>query len=217
MLRAQAGIAFLAALLLITNSCKTEPTDLVGYAYIAPASINLRPALTDRSNSVAVLNHGDRVQILEIRRRFAKIRSSKGAEGWMDATQLLTPEQMEQIRRAADAARKLPSEGSATVFEALNIHLDPSRQSAAFARIPEGTSVEVLAHRLAPKVTGLPKVPAFTIPLSPAATARKQRKERQVKNSFRLPTRPPAPKAPENWLELSTGKVGGTSDRKSVV
>jgi hypothetical protein len=158
---------------------------------------------------VAVLNHGDRVQILELRRRFAKIRSSKGAEGWIDATQLLTPEQMQQIRQAADRARKLPSEGSATAFEALNIHIEPSRQSAAFAKVSEGASVELLAHRLTPKVTGPAKVPVFTLPLSPAATARRQRKERQANNAFRLPTRPPAPKAPENWLELSTGKVEG--------
>lgn len=210
MLRLPAGIVFLAVLLLATIGCNTEPNDATSYAYVAPTSLNLRPGLTDRSSSVAVLNHGDRVQILEVRRRFAKIRSSKGAEGWVDATQLLTADQMSEIRRGQAHALKLPSEGAATVFEALNVHIDPSRQSPAFTKIPDGGSVEVLGHRLEPKVTGPPKVPVFTVPANPAAIARKQRKERQTRNSFRIPARPPAPKAPDNWLELSTGRVTGT-------
>lgn len=210
MFHRQAQIAFLAVLLVITNSCKTEPTDVVGYAYIAPTSVNLRPALADRSNSVAVLYHGERVQILEVRRRFAKIRSGKGAEGWLDATQLLTPEQMENARKASAQALNLPSEGSATVFEALNIHLEPNRQSAAFARIPDGGSVEVLAHRLEPKITGPPKIPVFNLTPDAETVARKERKERKTKTSYRMPTRPPAPKAPDDWLDLSMGRVTGT-------
>jgi hypothetical protein len=210
MFRLPAGMVFSAVMLLVISGCNTEPTDTASYAYIAPTSINLRPTLTDRSTSVAVLNHGERVQVLEVRRRFAKIRSSKGAEGWIDAMQLLTPDQMAEIRRAEAHALKLPSEGSATVFEALNVHIEPSRQSPAFTKIPESGSVEVLGHRLEPKVTGPPKVPVFTLPANPVAVARKQRKERQARNSFRLPSRPPAPKAPDNWLDLSTARVTAT-------
>ncbi len=207
MSRLRGEIAFLAVLLAFTISCRPEPADEVASAFIAPASINLRPALADRTNSVAVLNHGDRVQILEVRRRFARIRSSKGAEGWIDATQLLTPDQMNEVRKAKAYALGLSSEGSATVFEALNIHLEPDRQSAAFARIAEGGSVEVLAHQLQLKVTGPPKVPVFTLPQTAAAASRKERKERKAKNSYHLPASPPAPKAPDNWLDLSTGRV----------
>jgi uncharacterized protein YgiM (DUF1202 family) len=205
------GFALLAATLILSTGCQTEPTDTAGYAYVAPASVNLRPALTDRSNTVALLHYGDRVQIVEVRRRFAKIRTSKGAEGWIDATQLLPPEQMEEVRRAAAHALALPSEGSATVFEALNIHLDPNRQSAAFAKIPDGGSVEVLAHKLEPKLTGPPKIPVFTMPLNPAEVARKERKEKKAKTNYRLPERPPAPKPPDDWMELSNGPVETTA------
>ena len=80
----------------------------------------------------------------------------------MDSTQLLSPEQMDQIRRDRQRALALPSEGSATVFEALNIHIDPNRQSPALARIPEGGSVAVLAHRLEPKTAGPAPAAALT-------------------------------------------------------
>ncbi len=99
----------------------------------------------------------------------------------------------------------LPSEGSATVFEALNIHLEPSRQSPAFARIPDNGSVEVLAHRLEAKVTGPPKPPAFNF--ERPATEHRARKKPKLAPAFALPPKPPPPKPPANLEELSAAKV----------
>src|SRR5664279_4186246 len=137
-------LASALALLLLTAmaGCNSQPGDVLGYAFIAPGTLNLRSELSQKNATVAVLKHGERVQILEVRRRFVRIRTAQKAEGWADSSQLLTPEQMAQIRRDAEHALTLPSEGSATVFEALNIHLEPSRLSPAFARISETGSVE---------------------------------------------------------------------------
>ena len=192
-------------MLAVATSCQTEPaSDAAGYAYIAPASVNLRPAVTDRSSTVAVLHFSERVQILEVRRRYARIHTRSGAEGWIDATQLLTPEQMNGIREAQAQALRLPSEGRATVFEALNVHLEPNRQAAAFAQIPDNGSVEVLAHKLAPKLTGPPKIPVFVLPQTAAETARKERKAKKAQTALRLPSPPPPPTAPADWLEQSS-------------
>ncbi len=130
----------------------------------------------------------------------------------MDSTQLLTPEQMQEVMKAAEHARALPSQGIATVYEALNVHIDPSRQSPAFARIPDGGSVEVLGHRIEPKLTGPQKVPVFTLPQSPEDIARKQRKDRKAKSSFHLP-RAAVPKPPEDWQQLLTDE----SDHNPVI
>src|SRR5581483_4586841 len=97
-------------------------------------------------------------------------------EGWVDALQLLSSEQMQQIRRDAREARALPSEGQATVYEALNIHLEPDRHSPAFARIPENGSVTVLAQRVVARSSGPPKIPKLVpdrpAPLSPRESGR---------------------------------------------
>ena len=206
LLRVALASALVALSFLSTSGCNSEPADVLGVAYIAPATLNLRSELSQKNATVAVLKYGERVQILDVRRRFVRIRTEKGAEGWMDSSQLLTPEQMDQIRRDTEHALSLPSEGSATVFEALNIHLEPNRQSPAFARIPETASVQVLAHKLAPKIAGPAPAPVFTFE-RPQAPARKERKEKKAKTGFKLPPRPPPPKPPDNWLELSTGRV----------
>ncbi len=207
------------ALLLVLASCAgLHSSDELGEAYVAPATLTLRRELTQKNNVVAVLKHGERVGIIDTRRRFVKVRTGKGQEGWLDSLQLLSTEQMEQIRRDSQAALALPSEGSATVFEALNIHIEPDRRSPAFALIKEGVPVDVLAHRLIAKDTGsLP--PPSLLKERPQPLSRKQKKEKGSRgNAPKLPPSPKPPKAPENWQELSAERINGgesTADLKA--
>lgn len=201
---ALAGSALAVVALLLLAGCGRDSAEVIGQAYVAPERLNLRRELTEKNNAVAVLNHGDRVDIIDVRRRFVKVRTAKGQEGWVDSLQLLSQDQMDQIRRDDQRFLALPSEGSAGVYEALNIHIEPSRQSPAFVKIPEGGSVAVLAHKLEPKITAPLRPPTFERP----QPERRSRKERTAKASF-LPPPPPPPKPPANWQEISTEKVDG--------
>lgn len=201
-LRLAAFITFSLALLLSLVGCRRDTTDVLGEAYVAPALLTVRGDLNQKNSNIAVLRHGERVSIIDARRRFVKIRTQNDLEGWVDAVQLLSPDQMAEIRRETERALAMPSEGSAGVYEALNIHIEPNRQSPAFARIPERGSVMVLAHRVEPKTTTPPKVPNL-ITERPEGPARKSRKEKSSRNSVRLPAPPPPPKPPANWLALS--------------
>jgi len=162
-----------------------------------------------------MLKHGDRVSILDVRRRFVKVRTAKGVEGWIDSTQLLSSEQMDQIRRERQKALELPSEGSATVFEALNVHLEPARQSPALVRIPDAGSVTVLGHRVQPKLSGPAPTPTLVFD-TPQPMTRRQRRDRQAKSIYHLPPNPPAPKAPGHWPELSADRIDGSTSTADV-
>jgi uncharacterized protein YgiM (DUF1202 family) len=204
------------AVLLALTGCSKENSEVLGQAYVAPASLNLRGELNQRNSSVAVLKHGERVSIIDVRRRFVKIRSQNGQEGWVDGLQLLSTEQMDKIRGDTQRALALPSQGLAGVYEALNLHIDPSRQSPAFTRIPEGGSVAVLAHRAEPKIPGPAKPPTLIADRVQTAPHR-QKRERQSKNNAYVPPRPPPPKPPANWEELSAERIDGaetTADSK---
>jgi uncharacterized protein YgiM (DUF1202 family) len=194
-----------SALLICLVACNTQSTDPVTTAYIAPATVNLRSELSTKNNTVAVLKHGERVEIVDVRRRFIQIRSAGGKTGWVDSTQLLSQDQMQALQAEHRHALTLPSEGSATVFEALNVHLEPSRQSPAFTRIPESSSVEVLEHKLLAKAIGPAKGPVFT--LERPQPAHRERKKKEGKQVFRLPPKPAPPKPPANIDELSAAHV----------
>ncbi|HLH03886.1 MAG TPA: SH3 domain-containing protein [Bryobacteraceae bacterium] len=185
--------------MLLLGGCNSGPQQQLPQAYIAPATAALRPQLTQRTTSATVLKHGERVSVLDVRRRYVKVRTTGGVEGWIDSYDLLSPEEMQRIERERAAALKLPSEGRATAYETLNIHLDPSRKSPAFTQIAEGAPVEVLARRLVARESEPPRS-IFTFE-KPQPPVRRSKKERAGKNSSKQPPKPPAPKPPKNWQQ----------------
>jgi hypothetical protein len=183
-------------------ACKQEAprTPTIGEAFAGPIALNLREDVAPGSKTVATLKHGDRVEILQTRRRFVKVRTEKGVEGWTDNRQLMTPEQMKELSDFSERSATLPSQGSATVFGTLNMHAEPSRQSPSFYQIAEGLPVEVIGHRISPRVAPAPPPPPrIAKPVQPA----KKKKAEKAELTIPLPPKGPSPKPPENWLELS--------------
>lgn len=158
--------------------------------------LTIRKELGLKAAVSATAKHGDRLDLVETRRRFAKVRTSSGAEGWTEMNQLLSDRQMADLNRLATGTAGLPSEGTAKAYSPLNVHVEPFRQSPAFYQIPENGTVEVLAHRLAPHAPPAP-------PQKPhvhRTAAKKSRAKPAAPPLIPLPS-PPGP--PKNWLELS--------------
>jgi len=191
-------LILLAGLLL---GCSSGPrrAPAIGEAYVGPATLSLRRDLAPRSPETASLRHGDRVEIIQRRRRFVKVRTSQGAEGWTDTGQLLSSAQMADLNRLAQYASRLPSQGAATVYGGLNAHTEPDRQAPSLYRIREGELVEVVEHRLVPRV---PLETRSVAPEPPKAAANPRRKSSE-NGKISPPPLPPAPRLPQNWLELS--------------
>jgi hypothetical protein len=188
---------------------RTSQAPAAGIAYVGPVSMNLRQDLAAKSPGVIEVKHGDRVDILEVRRRLVRVRTVNGVEGWADANLLLSAQQMDDLRKLAEDARKLPSQGAATVFEALNMHTEPSRPSPSFHQIPEGGSVEVLAHRATPRGAVRAKGAVFT----KAAAKPMPSKSKNAKKSGALLVPPPAPPAPPvDWEKMSRPRASDLPD-----
>ena len=126
------------------------------------------------------------------------MRTPQGVEGWTDANLLLTQPQMNDLHGLAESAARLPSQGAATVYEALNMHAEPSRQSPSFYQIPESGSVEVIGHRIAPRYPPAAPAPPPVRRASPPA-----KKSKPKSSSALAPPMPLPPAPPRNWLQLS--------------
>ena len=121
--------------------------------------------------------------------------------GWTDAHQLLMPDQMEDLERLAQDTKKMPSAGMATVFETLNMHADPSRISPGFEQLKEGTKVEVLAHKLVPRVPPAPQ--PILAPVPKPKPVRRRSRDKDKSGKIAPPPMPLAPLPPKNWVEMS--------------
>lgn len=209
----RAAIVLSLAFLLSCSTPQSE-TRSIGVAYVGPATLPLRQELTPKSVVSATVKHGEKLEILEYKRRFVKVRTPQGAEGWTDNRQLLTPEQMAGLRQMAESASKYPSQGAATVFEPLNIHTEPNRSSPSFWQIPETARVDVIGHKLTPRAAA----PQTTAPVAPAPVrpSRRKSKDKAGQSKVPPPPAPPAPKPPENWLELSVPREENFEDKAST-
>jgi len=199
-------LIFALAVLALSLSCgsKPEPAPAIGEAYVGPFELELISKLSPEAPVVARLHHGEHVEILKRRRRFARIRTGTGVEGWTDGRLLLSASQMGMLRQLAMNAARLPSQGKATVYDSLNVHTAPNRRAPSFYRLQEGNLVEVVAQRLAPRG---PYVPGD----EDAGTGRL--------NSYD----PPSPDGPrpntDNWslVRLSDNRAGWALTRMLIM
>jgi hypothetical protein len=92
----------------------------------------------------------------------------------VDGRQLLSTKDMSDLRALAERAAKAPSQGRASVFEALNVHSIPNRQSPSFFQIAANAQVDVITHQRAERV---PYEPGEFIPALPAKPLQEGRAE----------------------------------------
>ncbi len=188
-------LIFLAVLLAACDS-QTVRASRIGEVYAGPATLNLRQEISLRSPTVATVNHGESLDVVEAHRRFLKVRTVRGIEGWTDTRMVLSTQQMSELRALAAAAAKMPNQGTAVALEALNMHAEPNRLSANFYQIPEKAKLEVLDRRVVPRVQPAP--PPISFPKPPPLRKASRRKPTGVQIP---PPAPPAP--PADWIALS--------------
>jgi hypothetical protein len=195
---------FPVPLLFLLTSCGTDlrhEKPVLAVAYVGPITANVRQEISLKSPIVTTLKHGEKVGVLEQRRRFVLVRAPNGKEGWTEVRQLITPDEMAELNALLRRASDLPSQGAASTLEPVNMHAEPSRNSPSFFQLREGTHVDVIGHKLSPRLLTTTGPPPRLVPLPPKPV-RRGKKEDARRAKLRPPP-PPAPPVPANWLQLS--------------
>jgi len=198
-----ARLELVAVLLLATLSCQTSSTPrerAIGEAFAGPANLDVRKEIAPKSGVVAIVHYGDKLEILQQRRHFLKIRTPKGAEGWVDERLLLDAGAVKALEQLSKDTQKYPSQGKATTYDLLNVHTDPNRASPSYLQVQAGERVDVIGHKLTPRVSP-PRKPLVIAKAKPPRKARDRKKEKSSR--VPPPPAPPAPKPPTDWVELS--------------
>ncbi len=193
-------------MLALAGCNSTQPRQpALATGFIGSYSLNLRKDLGPKAPTVATMKYGEPVEVLERRRRFIKVRNTQGVEGWTDENLVLSERQMANLRMLTESAKKFPSQGSATVYDTLNMHVDTNRNSPSFYQITEGVAFDVIGHRVA-QPSPAQQSPASGLTLAPRTPADSSRKKGKSAKPFELPL-PPAPPPPGNWQEISVPKA----------
>jgi len=201
----------IAGFVCLLCSCRSETPKAraIGEAFVGPATILLRSDLSTRSDKLAEMKFGEKLEILQTRRALVKVRNMGGSEGWVDGKHLLTSAQMNELKRTIETAAAMPAQGKAKVFDALNVHTETNRQSPSPFQIPPGGTADVLARKVERRIPYRPLVQALlTQPSTPRKPRRKKGKAKQEQQEEEKPEVPPppmpsGPALPADWQNLS--------------
>jgi len=112
--------------------------------YVSAPQANLRDHVATVYNRVGMVKNGERVEILERQRRFARVRTDQKQEGWIEMRSLVPREIFEQFQHMASENQKSPVQGHGVTRAELNMHASPGRETDTLYQLAEGSKVEVL-------------------------------------------------------------------------
>ena len=147
-------------LALLLSGCGRGRGRVQEIAYVSAPQAILRDHVSAVFSKTGVVKNGDRVQILERERRFARVRTDNGAEGWIEQRSLVPQSIYDGFQRLAQQVQNAPIQATGTTRNDTNIHLDPGRETEHLYLLNAGSKVSIVkratAERTVPGATAKP-------------------------------------------------------------
>lgn len=103
---------------------------------------------------VGSLKGGDRVEITKRTRNWAQIRTPDNVTGWVENADLLDAQTYEGGQKLLRDLREIPAQAEGHTGGVVNLRLEPSRDAAQLAQLPENLKVQVFGRRLVDRSAG---------------------------------------------------------------
>ena len=127
-------------------------------AYVSVPQASLRDRLASVYNKVATVKNAERVEVLDRDKRFALVRTSSGAQGWIEQRYLVTQKTFDGFQKLAKDTQDSPVQAGAITRNDTNLHLDPERDAEHLYQVSQGAKVAILKR--AAREKRLPGAPA---------------------------------------------------------
>jgi SH3-like domain-containing protein len=196
------GVRFagvLACLLAGMCGCsRLRPKPAAQYVYVTAKQTYLRDRVAAVSNRTATVDNGERLQVLEHGRRFVRVQTEKGEQGWIDEKVVATQQIFDQFEALKKQHQTDPVVASAVVRDDVYMHVGPGRDTEHFYRLPEGEKIKLLSRSTLQK----PMPPGMrAIAAAPAAA-----EGSHGKAGAPAPPEAPVPPAMEDWWLVRDSK-----------
>ncbi len=112
--------------------------------YVSAPQVNLRDQLSQVYNKVGTAKNGDRVEVLDREKRFSKVRTANGQEGWVEQRYLVSQQVFDGFQNMQQQEKDSPINGTATTRNDTNLHLEAGRDTEHLYQLPQGAKVSVL-------------------------------------------------------------------------
>ena len=148
---------------------RLRPKPPAQYVYVTAKQTFLRDRVAAVSNRTATVENGDRLEVLDRGRRFVKVQTAKGEQGWIDEKVVATQDVYYEFEKLKQDHKADPVVASAVVRDEVYMHAKPGRDTERFFRLAEGEKLKLLARATLAKP--LPPGTRVAKAAPPAATA----------------------------------------------
>jgi len=119
--------------------------------YVSAPETSLRDRVATIYNKIGTVHNGDRVEVLEKQRRFLRVRTESGQEGWIEERSLVPQDVYDAFKKLEQESSGQPIQAHGTTRAELNMHDTPSREGDHLYQLKDGEKVDILKRATAPK------------------------------------------------------------------
>ena len=128
--------------------------------YVSVAEAALRDRVAPVYNHVGTVKNGERVEVLEREKRFSRVRTAGGAEGWIEQRYLVDQQTYDALQKLTQENLNDPVQSPGVLRNETNLHITPSREAEHLYQLPSGARVSILKRATAEKQPGTAGEPA---------------------------------------------------------
>lgn len=197
--RTFAALAFVP--LLLSGCTRFKPKILTHYVYVTAKATFLRDRIAAVSNRTGNVVNGQRMEIVDQNRRFYRVRTDKGEEGWIDEKAVATEKVADEFTALHKQHGTDAPIATGSVRDDVYLHTLPGRDTNKLYRLEEGDKLKLLvrASTLKPLPPGTP-VPGVVKPAN-ATKGKNSKPDLTVQ-----PAVAPEPPAMEDWWLVTDSK-----------
>ena len=123
-------------------------------AYVSAPQAALRDQVAAVYNRVGTVKNGDRVEVLEREKRFARVRTASGSEGWIEQRYLVDQKTFDAVQRLTQDNRDDLVQAPGILRNDTNLHITPGRETEHLYQLSSGAKVAILKRATAEKQLG---------------------------------------------------------------
>ena len=208
------------------NRLRPQPkTEIV---YVLAKETFLRDRVAAVSNRVAIVQNGERLELLERDRRFLRVKTEKGQIGWIEEHAVVNPEVVSGFDQLKKAQEHDPVVATGVLRDDGYLHLKPGRDTDRYYLLSEADKLQLLLRASVPKSVGPQAFGTASSIASVYAASAKKAAERahsarekaaaekaENKNAPAVAFNPAPPPPPAEGLE-NPGPVAGEAATNAV-
>src|SRR6267154_2918763 len=141
-------------------ACNRRGHRVLEVNYVSAAQAGLRDQVSTVYNRVGTVKNGERVEVLDRDRRFSRVRTASGLEGWIEQRYLVDQRTYDGLQKLTQDNLSDPVQSPAVLRNDSNLHLTPGRETEHLYQLSAGAKVSVLKRATAEKQAGLAAAPA---------------------------------------------------------